>query len=57
MGRSQSTENQDADNLRNLRLENTSLARENLRQSAETERFILSLQDEEENETARNQCL
>ena len=41
-GRSQSTENRDADNLRNLRRESTSLARENLGQSAEIERFILS---------------
>ena len=52
--RSQSTKNRDADNLRNLRQEYTSLARENLRQSAEIERFILSLQ-EAEIETARIQ--
>ena len=56
VGRSQSTENRDADNLRNLRREYTSLARENLGQSAEIERFILSLQ-EAEIETARVQSL
>ena len=52
----QSTENRDAENLRNLREEHFSLAQENPRQSAEIERSNLSLQ-ETEIETARVQSL
>ena len=43
--RTQSTEGRDAEHLRNVREENTCLARENVRQLAEIERFILSLQE------------
>ena len=43
--RNQSTEHRDAENLRNLRGEVTLQARRNLRQSAEIERFILSLHE------------
>ena len=43
--RTQSTEGRDAEQLRNVREENTCLARENVRQLAEIERFILSLQE------------
>ena len=43
--RTQTTEGRDAEHLRNVREENTCLARENVRQLAEIERFILSLQE------------
>ena len=54
--RNHATENRVEDNVRNLRQENTSLARENLRQLSEIERFLLGLQ-EPEMETARIQSL
>ena len=54
--RNQSTVGRDAEYLRNLREENTSLARENLRHSAQIQRSTRSLQ-EAEMETVRVQSL
>ena len=56
VARNQSSENRDADNLRNLRGKNILLwRRQSLRRTAENERLTLSLQ-EAERETARTQA-